>query len=132
MRRTFAGELATFTGNKHNIRAWPIPDYRNSGAGAISLAIYRCATRIILLGFDMQHTGGKRHWHGNHPAGLANAGTVGQWHEHFEKLRNDRPDTDIVNASRETALTAFPCISLEEALNDRHESIISDSQKLTV
>jgi len=38
----------------------------NSGAGAMSLAKYFGATRIILLGYDCKYADcGKRHWHGD-------------------------------------------------------------------
>lgn len=87
----------------------------NSGHGAIELARYFGAQRIILLGYDCQHTWGKRHWHADHPAGFGNAEKVDQWHTQFGHLaRSIR--TPVINASRETSLTCFPRIPLEQAL----------------
>lgn len=116
VRRTFKGELATLNLNPHDIMPWRIQDYRNSGAGAIALAIAKGARRILLLGYDMQYTGGRRHWHGDHPAKLGNAGKIAEWPAFFERLRRDHPDIEIINCSRETALTCFPRQSLETAL----------------
>ncbi len=39
----------------------------DSGARALCLASNLGATRIIMLGFDYQHTGGKTHFFGDHP-----------------------------------------------------------------
>ena len=90
--------------------------YGNSGAGCISMAAQGGAARIILLGFDAQHTNGLAHWHGNHPAGLGNAGMTHKWLENFEKLKQDFSHIDIINASRETAITCFPRARLEDLL----------------
>src|SRR5690606_16993842 len=52
---------------------------KNSGVGAISLAAHWGARKIILLGYDCQLTGGRAHWHEDHPKGLGNAGGVKDW-----------------------------------------------------
>jgi hypothetical protein len=94
---------------------------RNSGALAISLAAKLGASRIVMLGYDCQHTGGKTHWHGNHPAGLGNAGSINgikgrpSWADQFKALKMNIK-VPITNASRETALTCFPRATLEESL----------------
>lgn len=94
--------------------------YNNSGAAAISLAMYRGATRVIMLGYDCQHTGGKAHWHGNHPRGLGNAGSYKKWAESFLNLSRDaaKAGVKVVNCSRETALTCFERADLETMLKD--------------
>lgn len=114
--RVFTGELATMNLTPHGVMPWPLKDYRNSGAGAVALAIKRGAQRVILLGYDMQYTAGKRHWHGDHPAKLGNAGAIADWPAQFEQLRRDHPDIEIINCSRETALSCFPRQSLERAM----------------
>lgn len=91
------------------------PSCHNSGADAVSLAIFRGASRVVMLGYDCQHTGGKTHWHGNHPPGLGDAVSIKKWPAKFAGLVG-RAGGRIVNASRETALTVFPRVSLEEAL----------------
>lgn len=91
----------------------------NSGAGAIGLGHHFGAQRIILLGYDCQYKGGKRHWHGDHPKGLGNAGKVDKWGAQFQKMADSVRDIEVVNATRETALTCFPKVTLEDALNER-------------
>lgn len=90
--------------------------YQNSGAAAISLACKAGAQRVIMLGYDCQHTGGKRHWHGDHPRGMGNAKSVNNWGAHFKAVRRDFANANIVNATRTTALTVFPKEQLENAL----------------
>jgi hypothetical protein len=90
--------------------------YGNSGAGAISLALNGGAEKVVLLGFDCQRTDGKSHWHGDHPRNLANAKQIDKWPALFKRLRNDFPDSEIINSSRQTALDMFPKIPIEDAL----------------
>jgi hypothetical protein len=88
----------------------------NSGAGAIVLAVTFGARRVILLGYDCQHTGGKAHWHGNHPKGLGNAGSVNKWPAQFADIAKKFSSIDIVNCTRSTALTCFKRTELESEL----------------
>lgn len=113
--RVFRGELVApiEVDGVHRERFRPC---RSSGEGALALAAHRGARRIILLGYDCQHTGGRAHWHPDHP-GIGNAKKPERWHEHFRKLARDLgAAVEIVNATRETALRVFPLISLEAAL----------------
>lgn len=82
----------------------------NSGYQAINLAFHLGVKRILLLGFDMQHTGGKRHWFGDHPRPLNNAAGIEGWRKAFTRLADDLrgEGVEVVNCSRETALTCFP------------------------
>lgn len=89
----------------------------NSGANAISFAAACGAKRIVLLGYDAQHTGGAKHWHGDHPKNLKNAGTVEKWPAKFSEVAAQLPaDLSVINCSRATALTCFPRGELETAL----------------
>jgi hypothetical protein len=90
--------------------------YGNSGAAAINLAATSGAKRIIMLGYDCQKTGGKAHWHGDHPRLLGNAGRIENWPKRFQELRDDLTGLNIVNCSRATALTMFSRMDLDEAL----------------
>jgi hypothetical protein len=89
---------------------------KNSGYQAINLAVHLGAARIVLVGYDMQHTGGRAHWFGRHPWGTAP--TCERFRPFFDYLV--RPiaalGIEVVNATRETALTAWPLVPLEEAL----------------
>lgn len=87
----------------------------NSGVGAIALAAQWGARRIILLGYDGQHTGGKKHWHGDHPSHLGNAGSVHLWQQKFAALAKNLT-VEVINATRETALTCWSRMDLESAL----------------
>ena len=93
----------------------------NGGYQAIQLAALRGARRIVLLGFDCQHTGGARHWHGDHPAGLNNAGPVEFWQAAFPALADDlsAEEIEVLNASRATALDCFPRVALADVLERR-------------
>lgn len=88
----------------------------NSGAGAMSLANHRGARRIILLGYDCQYTGGKKHWHGDHPKGLGNCVSLLHFPRQFEQMAGHLKHCEIINSSRETALTFWPRMDLEQAL----------------
>lgn len=86
----------------------------NSGAQAINYAYLLGAGRIILLGYDMQHTGGKAHFFGNHPNQLAFANHA-VYIETFTQVAKDlqAEGVDVINCSRETALTQFRRAALE-------------------
>lgn len=92
------------------------PQTLNSGAAVISLAVASGAARIILLGFDCQKTGGKTHWHGDHPKGLGNALSLKRWPKHFQNVADHakRAGCQVLNATRETALTCFERVNLEQ------------------
>lgn len=91
---------------------------RNSGYQAINLAFHFGASTIALVGYDMQHTGGVTHWHGDHPAGMRNASTVKNWLSGFDALAADLRDEglDVVNCTIETALTCFPRADLRDVI----------------
>lgn len=116
----FKGER--FSNNSHagNHRTTKISKncYANSGAGAIVTAILGGAKRVILLGYDCQHTDGKKHWHDDHPKHLGNANRVNDWAEKFIQLSKEYAGIEIINASRQTALTCFPIKTLESALDE--------------
>lgn len=126
VRREFPGECLGYGSDsaKHGVRPmrrvkgdWQ--PFGNSGAGAIAVACLSGASRVLMLGYDCQHTGGQRHWHGDHPPGTAgNAApqTVAKWPGHFRALRKAFPGVEIINCSRETALDVFPRANLEDVL----------------
>lgn len=91
---------------------------RNSGYAAIGLAALWGASKVILLGFDMQRTGGASHWHGDHVAPLAQLPSMSRWVDEMVLLGSDlrRAGVRVVNASRQTALKCFVRMPLEEAL----------------
>jgi hypothetical protein len=90
--------------------------HRTSGAGAVMLAYLSGARRVIMLGYDCQHTGGKAHWHGDHPAKLGNANRPESWIKGFERAAKEVSGIEVINCSRATALDMFPRKELGECL----------------
>ncbi len=121
--REFAGEkVAPHGGIPGVTRCLELRSELNSGAGAISLAAMRGATRVILLGYDAQITGGQAHWHPDHPTGLGNAGSVAKWPAQFKDLARRVSKVQVLNASRATALECFPRQGLSQALAESEVS----------
>ncbi len=125
VRKVFAGRK--FCQSAHVIRkdiesARAFRGFRsfgNSGANAISLAICAGARRVVMLGYDGGlRLGAPAHHHGDHPAPLSNCKSAPRWPAQFENLSRytERKGVEVLNVSRETALTCFPRQSLESAL----------------
>lgn len=121
--RAFVGERVSSNpvGGLAGVKRVPqekVKPYGNSGAACISFAVWCGAHRVLLLGFDCQHTGGKTHWHGSHPKGMGDAGSVNKWPAKFRQMATDlkRTGVEIINCSRATALDAFPRAALEDCL----------------
>lgn len=125
VKTAFTGERLTIATLLHRfgttqLRRPAFEIYNNSGAGSVSLALMRGAARIVLLGYDLQYTEGKCHWHGDHPRGLGNAGSVARWPQAFRTLRKrlDAAGIEYINCTRDTALD-WPREDLEEVLERR-------------
>lgn len=91
----------------------------NSGHAAINLAFLWGARRIVLLGYDMQMTGGRSHWHHDHPWGVSPASSpTRRWLPRYAQLATDlaAEGVEVINATRETALECFERRPLAEAL----------------
>lgn len=133
-------ETATFAGLKYGLRQVPSrPDVqlldqgpdrglstdpsvvhtgKNSGYQAINVAVHLGATRILLLGYDMQAAiGGPAHFFGNHPWGGVPA-AFDLFRTLFETIVAPLKaiGVTVINCTRETALTCFPRQPLREAL----------------
>jgi hypothetical protein len=122
LRDVFHGELWTVTAlaarefGINCIAKVPIDGYSpikntittggNSGYQAIHLAAYWGARRIILLGYDMQRTGGKEHHYGRHAGGLRNGRNFRFWIRRMVPLLRDLKamGVEVLNASRVTAI----------------------------
>lgn len=87
---------------------------RNSGYQAINLAVHLGAKRVVLLGYDMQPSGGRHHWFGE---------TSIPPYEMFQRCFPTIVEplkaigVEVLNATRSTALTCFPQVRLEEAFS---------------
>lgn len=83
--------------------------------------------RIILVGYDMQHTGGRRHCHEDYPSRIVvegkslsfgNSNSVRSWAKNFPALAADLAAEGIeaINCTTHTALTCFRRGDLREVL----------------
>lgn len=81
----------------------------NSGYQAVHLAVHFGAARIVLLGFDMQATGNRRHWFGNHPKHLNTIQNFAAWVKAFDRLAPVLAGrgVDVVNCTPGSALQCF-------------------------
>lgn len=135
VRKSFSGELWTqddLAAAKYGLNRvsgqskkglgmnWVINFGGNSGYQLINLCYHFGASKIILLGFDMQRTGGKSHHHGDHPGELNRSLPFNEWLPRFNQLALDlkAQGVQVVNATRQTALDCFERKDLREALWD--------------
>ena len=92
----------------------------NSGYQAVNVAVHLGASRIVLLGYDMQPSkDGRVHWFGQHAIPQATSRPPFEaFKAAFESLRKPLKDLgiEVINATRETALTTFPRVTIDEAL----------------
>lgn len=90
---------------------------KNSGYQAINLAVHLGAHRIVLLGYDMQPDDHDRdHWFGAHP--WKTRPPYGLFLQLFPSIVEPLKaiGVEVLNASRVSALTCFPRVTLSEAL----------------
>jgi hypothetical protein len=98
----------------------------NSGFQSINLAILLGSPYIVLVGFNMSLKNGKGHFFGDHKPPLYQNKNYENFLRDFD-MAAKHTDITIINATPDTALTAFPCMSLELAIENgrlhRHRSI---------
>jgi hypothetical protein len=90
---------------------------RNSGYQAVNLAVHLGARRVVLLGYDMSvGPTGRSHWFGDHPDRQPSPyhHFLAAWPSIVAPL--EALSVDVVNCSRRTVLTVFPCAPLEDLL----------------
>jgi hypothetical protein len=91
----------------------------NSGFHALNLAAQFAAAKIILVGYDMRLDRGL-HWHGPHPKGQNNplAKNVERWRRAIDNAAPvfEALGVPVINASPVSTLTAYPKMTLTEAL----------------
>lgn len=116
-KKKCAGQFWTYNQDaavNYKINRWtPKPTGGNSGYQALRLAVdHFKANRVILVGFDMQ--GG--HWHPQHGDHWPNPKeeNLRQWRAWLAKYQPE--NVEIINATRETALTCYPQKQLEKVL----------------
>lgn len=88
----------------------------NSGYQAINLAVLMGASRILLLGYDMGISAGRQHWHADHP--IRQRSPYQTFLQAYPTLVKPLADAgvEIINCSRETRLSCFPRMTIDQAL----------------
>jgi hypothetical protein len=91
----------------------------NSGGQLLNLVALRGASPIYMLGYDMQATGGRKHWFGDHPKPINKTQNFTGWRQAMDAGAASLADLGVtaINCSRETALTAYPKSTIQEALS---------------
>lgn len=101
---------------KYKIRLHKIRGPYHSGLRAMQLAAELGARRIVMLGYDCQYSNGRHHWHDDY-RGLGNAHSHHKWPAQHAFWKSQIGNaSEVLNASRETAITCWPRVSIEEAL----------------
>lgn len=91
----------------------------NSGHQAVNVAVHLGASRILLLGYDMQaREGGPSHFFGEHKSPLNKGLSFDVFKACFATMVEPlkRLGVQVINCSRETALTCFPRAALRDVL----------------
>jgi hypothetical protein len=90
----------------------------NGGFQALNLAVLFGAKKIILLGYDMQESDGKSHWHEDHPATIRRNMTFGLWRDKLGEAASGLLDRGIsvINCTRRSALNCFPRAILQDVI----------------
>jgi len=131
----YRGQRVSSTHKGPRIKKWNHKGWSrnggNSGHQAIQYSVDELgAVNIGIIGFDHKHTGGKSHFHGDHPRNehirLANAAGVHHWTNAMNRTAKDlkRRNVRMVNLSRETALTCFELMSLEDFLSIEFPEVV--------
>lgn len=112
--------------NRPGLGTWQVHTGGNSGYSAINLAFLFGATRILLVGYDMQATGGKKHWFGDHPARLVQVQLFDEWLHRFKALGTDlrAAGIQVINCTRQTALREFPLSTIEDEAHHHAEDVL--------
>jgi len=100
--------------NKPGVISWG----GNSGFCAMGLAVQFGASKIILLGYDMVDGKDKGHWHDDHDESIRKEFNFPMWLKHFLFAYNDfkKIGVEVINCSRESALTKYRTAKLEEVI----------------
>jgi len=93
----------------------------NSGFQALNLAVQFGGKRILLVGYDMRVDLGE-HWHASHPMPLSNPhpnDNLPRWRRALDGAAGclKEKGVAVVNCSMVSTLTAYPKMTIEEALH---------------
>jgi len=86
-----------------------------SGYQLIQIVSWEKPERIILLGYDMQHSNGRAHVHGDHPADWPNAQKLEKHIRQFDFM-GPILRIPLINCSRDTALTRIALSTVDSLI----------------
>ena len=86
----------------------------NSGFQALNLAVLQGAETVFLLGYDMGHGGGQKHWWDKDMPRESRNSDYHKWIERFNKAA-PLIKAKVINCSPNTALTCFPRMTIQDA-----------------
>lgn len=95
------------------------PGTQNSAFQALGLAVLLGAARILLLGVDCRPgPAGQSHCFGDHPPELRRSSPYGDFAAAFAAAAPDlaAAGVEVINCSRDTAVTCFPQAPIEDVL----------------
>ncbi len=121
--RRYGLETVTFARNFYGFSFEPgvLGNGGHSGFHALNLAAQSGAAKIILVGYDLRiDLGG--HWHPDHPKVNPTAYNIKRWAQRLDEHAQELSERGIavLNTSPESALRAFPKMSLMEAMAYEH------------
>lgn len=91
---------------------------QNSGYAAVNLAIHLGARRVVLLGYDMKRQRKRSHFFGEHPTKLQCGTPYHRFAQRFDAMVEPlkKLGVEVVNCTRDSALSQFRRVDLREAL----------------
>lgn len=87
----------------------------NSGYQALNLAFLMGGAKFLLVGYNMQPVGDKKHFFGDHPPGLNSNSPYASFVKNFNTIRPEIRKL-VINCTTNTALTCFEQADLIETL----------------
>ena len=106
---------------------------KNTGIGAVNLALLLGAKRVFLLGFDMHLTNGKANWHQNtlvkpdkktYPVFIKGFAQVAR------DLKSKFPGREIFNITNDSSLDMFPKIGVNAFWSNRNWDLLQETRKI--
>lgn len=91
---------------------------RNGGYQIVNIALLAGGNPIVLVGYDMQHYGGKDHFPGGEHPVRTPAENLATYARNFRSMVEplNKIGVRVLNATENSRIDAFPFVKLEDAL----------------
>ena len=96
---------------------------QNSGYQALNVALLMGGCKFLLVGYNMKAVGKKKHFFGDHPAGLNKNSPYQSFIRNYETIQPGIKNL-IINCTPNSALTCFETADLKEALENESSSLL--------